>query len=380
MWCSTRIDWWGNHVSGDGNYGNCVETPSCELTCKTNGDASAPRPKATCAFPFTFDGVTYDENTGCAPDANHAGGWCSTQTDLFDQHISGNWGYCNTEGCPQANPVVAAAPEGDCVEGSDGCLQSKAFADSSCTTQIGGYPLFQSSSRPSGSCHARTYEFEPNNTVHRNWCTCDDATDTFTFRPGCSSCSFSGECMPLPGASSTVPPEVPLRLNRCEGPFPGAPAPDGSSTEYWVITSGKCAKPVETLALTPDSSLCELGSDDCVQASYYTDSECSTTPIIEYPSNPADGTCSAWTFSGDAALGLPLGFVHRSKLTCDPATNSVTALTGCDTCMTDGQCTGANVRTLVGNVGECRALPVIETVQEGAPQIYFRVTDRKSVV
>jgi hypothetical protein len=48
-------------------------------------------------FPFVFDGVTY---TSCAPEEGRPGGWCSTMTDLFDQHISGNWGYCNPQGCP----------------------------------------------------------------------------------------------------------------------------------------------------------------------------------------------------------------------------------------------------------------------------------------
>lgn len=106
LWCSTKTDWWGAHVSGEGEWGTCVDAgpgSDCDLPCRTTGDSRAPAPRAACVFPFVFGGVTY---TSCAPEVGFAHGWCSTQTDLFDNHISGHWGYCNIEGCP--NPIGTA--------------------------------------------------------------------------------------------------------------------------------------------------------------------------------------------------------------------------------------------------------------------------------
>lgn len=125
LWCSTKTDWWGNHVGGEGEWGTCVDrAPSrrhrygppsgCDLPCRTSGWGRAgppPSPRRPCVFPFVFRGVTY---TACAPEDDVLS-WCSTMTDLFDRHIPGNWGYCNVEGCPVVaqptpSPVLVVEP------------------------------------------------------------------------------------------------------------------------------------------------------------------------------------------------------------------------------------------------------------------------------
>lgn len=68
----------------------------CRLTRddKKGGDKSTP-----CAFPFKYDGVTYD---GICTNKSDPNGdyWCSTKTDKRGRHKpgGGHWGYCN-EGC-----------------------------------------------------------------------------------------------------------------------------------------------------------------------------------------------------------------------------------------------------------------------------------------
>ena len=123
-WCSTLTDERGQHVSGQGKWGNCapecLETTSrkrnsslrkrstclCYLhhseksrlsgiTCTTVGGAD---PGKSCVFPFSFRDVVYTEctlvGTGGLPDP-----WCSTLTDERGQHVSGQgkWGNCPPE-------------------------------------------------------------------------------------------------------------------------------------------------------------------------------------------------------------------------------------------------------------------------------------------
>ena len=60
--------------------------------CITNG---GPSPYVPCIFPFTFDGITYNQ---CALDTD--GYWCSTKVDSSGEHIEGHWGSCD-ENCPK---------------------------------------------------------------------------------------------------------------------------------------------------------------------------------------------------------------------------------------------------------------------------------------
>jgi len=95
-WCSTLTDNNGQHVMG--NYGDCDLTSglcSQELSgeCKT---VSGPRPNQPCVFPFRWEGRHY---SGCVSDGFDQP-WCSTLTNLFGVHVTGNWGNCDTTNCP----------------------------------------------------------------------------------------------------------------------------------------------------------------------------------------------------------------------------------------------------------------------------------------
>jgi len=57
--------------------------------CLTDGGAKVGVP---CVFPFTNKGVTY---TSCTTDGGFDKPWCSTATDIFGNHVLGNWGDCN---------------------------------------------------------------------------------------------------------------------------------------------------------------------------------------------------------------------------------------------------------------------------------------------
>ena len=73
------------------------------LTCSSNGQSSGcsstvtggPREFVPCAFPFLFDGRTFNTCTSHLDGDNKL--WCSTQTDSQGNHMggSGNWGYCD---------------------------------------------------------------------------------------------------------------------------------------------------------------------------------------------------------------------------------------------------------------------------------------------
>merc|ERR1719481_205289 len=53
--------------------------------CLTDGGAKVGVP---CVFPFTNKGVTY---TSCTTDGGFDKPWCSTATDIFGNHVLGNW-------------------------------------------------------------------------------------------------------------------------------------------------------------------------------------------------------------------------------------------------------------------------------------------------
>jgi len=65
-----------------------------ELGCTTvpGPDRSGKQDKP-CVFPFTFEGVTYDECTPVTDPDDRM--WCSIKTDNRDQHVRGEWGYCS---------------------------------------------------------------------------------------------------------------------------------------------------------------------------------------------------------------------------------------------------------------------------------------------
>merc|ERR1712072_1647756 len=45
-----------------------------------------------CKFPFSYRGMTYNSCT-MEGESRH---WCSTKTDSNGDHVTGNWGYCNS--------------------------------------------------------------------------------------------------------------------------------------------------------------------------------------------------------------------------------------------------------------------------------------------
>ena len=114
-WCSTLVDDAGNHVTGQGSYGNCG--PQCPAPSKKLGDIDnlsqslngkdcqviekASGQTKRCQFPFiykdeTFYGcITLDETGGKA--------WCPTKTDPIDyavDRIGQFYGFCPEALCP----------------------------------------------------------------------------------------------------------------------------------------------------------------------------------------------------------------------------------------------------------------------------------------
>jgi len=53
---------------------------------------SGPKTGVACRFPFKYKGTTYNE---CTMKAHHTF-WCSTKTNSNGDHISGNYGHCNS--------------------------------------------------------------------------------------------------------------------------------------------------------------------------------------------------------------------------------------------------------------------------------------------
>merc|ERR1711892_732510 len=71
--------------------------------CLTDGGAKVGLP---CVFPFTNKGVTY---TTCTTSGGFHKPWCSTATDIFGNHVYGNFGDCNAA-CPPEQSATTAAP------------------------------------------------------------------------------------------------------------------------------------------------------------------------------------------------------------------------------------------------------------------------------
>ena len=54
---------------------------------------SGPETGKPCAFPFTYQGKTYEKCT----EIDHDQLWCSTEVDHNGVHVRGKWGYCDNE-------------------------------------------------------------------------------------------------------------------------------------------------------------------------------------------------------------------------------------------------------------------------------------------
>merc|ERR1739838_410315 len=88
-------------------------TTTTASSCMTDGGAKIGLP---CVFPFTTNtGVTY---TSCTTDGGFAKPWCSTATDVYGNHVIGNWGDCNIA-CTTQTVATAAAATCTTVRGAD---------------------------------------------------------------------------------------------------------------------------------------------------------------------------------------------------------------------------------------------------------------------
>ena len=61
-----------------------------DIECFTK---SGPETGKPCAFPFTYQGKTYEKCT----DIDHDQLWCSTEVDYNGVHVRGKWGNCGNE-------------------------------------------------------------------------------------------------------------------------------------------------------------------------------------------------------------------------------------------------------------------------------------------
>ena len=93
-----------------------------------------------CVFPFNWNGNTY---TSCTTDGGFSTPWCSTQTDLFGNHVTGNYGDCSADCLTNAvTTTTASSSSSGCSTASGAaCVFPFSFqgvTHSSCTT-AGGF-------------------------------------------------------------------------------------------------------------------------------------------------------------------------------------------------------------------------------------------------
>lgn len=86
----------GNGVWDDVWSGAGAATGTSNECRATNHDNEQSETKA-CVFPFIYQGRRF---TACTTVDDPAGkAWCSTRTDEYNEHVSANWGHCNSA-CP----------------------------------------------------------------------------------------------------------------------------------------------------------------------------------------------------------------------------------------------------------------------------------------
>ena len=59
---------------------------------------SGAKPNLPCVFPFRFDGQVFNRCVSLQGEKP----WCSTHTNAFGVHVTGNWGDCDKNSCPLA--------------------------------------------------------------------------------------------------------------------------------------------------------------------------------------------------------------------------------------------------------------------------------------
>merc|ERR1712002_74428 len=96
-WCATQVNGLGR-FSG---YQNCdrslcnilPEPPIVGGGCRT---IDGPDAGNACVFPFTHNGVTYDDCASYEWRGPYYGqNWCSTETDVYGNHVRGKFGICD---------------------------------------------------------------------------------------------------------------------------------------------------------------------------------------------------------------------------------------------------------------------------------------------
>jgi len=96
-WCSTLTSASGDHVIG--NYGDCdISSGLCTAESDSCRTVSGAKPNLPCVFPFRFDGQVYNRCVSLQGEKP----WCSTLTNAFGVHVTGNWGDCDKNSCPMA--------------------------------------------------------------------------------------------------------------------------------------------------------------------------------------------------------------------------------------------------------------------------------------
>merc|ERR1712168_763535 len=87
---TTSTDRYGNHVRG--TWGDC------DSSCPGASVATTPAPTCPtpCKFPFIFQGKVH---YACTNAGGFSTAWCSTKTDAYGKHVTGNFADCGV-GCP----------------------------------------------------------------------------------------------------------------------------------------------------------------------------------------------------------------------------------------------------------------------------------------